>query len=109
MTTLKITSFSRTEDSMLYSAPNVDEAKEIAEVLSNNDNEKITELNDAEFTVLYNYRGRNLYCNGGVIVYRTNPLTSGANGCNAMASKGIEEDVDILTADGLFRGRAIFY
>ena len=92
----------------LAPVPNVTEAEYFSKILEKDETPVITNLNGAHLTVLANHRGTVLYCAGDVTVYRVNPTTFGGNGMYALPSLGTEETVEISTANGNFRGQAIF-
>jgi hypothetical protein len=52
--------------------------------------------------ILDSYRGWNLYCEGGVTVYRTNPKSEGGNGLAGQPIPGTVEEVDISCESGVF-------
>ena len=108
--TLQIMSFYPIDsnEAMLYSAPNVRESEYISEILKMDETPKITNLNGVHLTVLTSHRGTNLYCAGGVTIYRVNPTSFGGNGHYSTPPPGTEETVEFSTSGGRFRGQAIF-
>jgi hypothetical protein len=108
MSTIQIISFYPIDQGMLCPAPNVKETEYISDILQKDETPEITNLDGVHLTVLTSHRGTNLYCAGGVTVYRLSPDTVGANGYYSMPSPGTEETVDFSTVNGRFRGQAIF-
>lgn len=106
--TIQILSFYPIEHTMLSPAPNVTETEYIYNIMNKDETPTITNLDGVHLTVLTNHRGTNLYCAGGVTVYRLSPTTFGANGYYTMPSSGTEETVDFSTANGRFRGQVKF-
>jgi hypothetical protein len=105
---LQILSFSPADRGMLAPAPNVNEAEYIDDILKKDETPTITNLDGVRLTVLTSHRGTNLYCAGGVTVYRMSPTSFGGNGFYSMPPLGTEETVEFSTAGGRFRGQVIF-
>jgi len=108
--TLQILSFNpiAMNEGMLAPTPNVSEAEYFSEILKKDETPRITNIDGVHLKVLTGHRGTVLYCAGGVTVYRVSPTTFCGNGYYSMPSPGTEETVDFSTANGRFRGQAIF-
>jgi hypothetical protein len=106
--TLQILSYYPIDENMLGPTPNVTETEYILEVTKNDETPRITNVEGVHLKVLTSHRGTILYCAGGVTVSRVSPNTTSGNGYYAMPSPGTEETVHFSTANGRFRGQAIF-
>ena len=60
-------------------------------------------MNAGSIRILDNHRSWNLYCEGGVTVYRTNPKSQGGHGFAGEPIPGSTEDVDITCDSGVFK------
>jgi hypothetical protein len=92
----------------LAPAPNVTECAYISEKIEARQANTITDLMASSIEVLADYRGVMLYCEGSVTVHRTQPTTSGGNGFVRLPAAGVEEDVNISSAQGHFNARIRF-
>ena len=92
----------------LAPAPNVTECVYIWEMIQARQKDPITDLMAGSIEVLADYRGVMLYCEGRVTVHRTQPTTSGGNGCVCLPAAGVEEDVNISADQGHFNARIRF-
>jgi len=93
-----------TEPIGLCSTPNVTESEHISESLRAHQVPAITDLMNAGcIRILNNYRGWNLYCEGGVTVYRKNPKSEGGHGFAGQPIPGSEEEADISCDAGVFK------
>ena len=84
----------------LRPAPNVTDTEYIIEALSRHKVPDITDLMAGPIRILATYRGWNLYCEGGVTVYRTEPKSNGGHGFAGEPLIGSAENVTIYTVDG---------
>jgi len=107
---LQITSFYPIDsnENRLYPAPNVTETEYMYDIMKKDETPTITNLDGVHLTVLTSHRGTNLYCAGGVTVYRISPTSFGGNGHYSMPPPGTEETVEFSTANGRFRGQVCF-
>jgi hypothetical protein len=106
--TLQLLSFYPIDHETLAPVPNVTESEYFSKILEKDETPTITNLDGVRLKALTSHRGTILYCAGDVTVYRVNPTTYGGNGMYALPSPGTEETVEISTANGNFRGQAIF-
>lgn len=99
---LTVLSLAPSEPIGLAPSPSVSDVEHIIECRNAHQVPDITDLMAAPITILTTYRGWNLYCEGDVTVYRSNPLSQGANGYAGMPVAGTTEDVKIGTSAGWF-------
>lgn len=83
----------------LRPTPNASDTEYIVEALSRHKVPDITDLMTGPIRILATYRGWNLYCEGGVTVYRTEPKSTGGHGFAGEPLIGSTEDVTIYTVD----------
>lgn len=87
----------------LAPAPNV---KDIEHIIAARDAHQVPDIKDlmgAPILILTSYRGWNLYCEGGVTVYRESPKSECGHGFAGVPISGSTEDVRISCASGWFK------
>jgi hypothetical protein len=106
---IEVLSFEPTSSMMLMPTPNVTDSEYITQCLQVDKRPEITDLaTSGHIEILADYRGRILYCSGGISVYRYDPKTSGGNGCINIPFSEIEEDVHVISSVGTFNARVKF-
>ena len=88
----------------LAPTPNVTDLEHIITVRNAHQAPDIQDLVAAgPILILTSYRGWNLYCEGGVTVYRDNPKSEGGHGFAGEPIVGTTENVTISCAAGWFK------
>ena len=84
----------------LAPTPNVSDTERICESCNGHQTPVVTDLMAAPIRILDSYRGWNLYCAGGVTVYRSSPVGEGGNGYAGSPIPGTTEEVNISCSTG---------
>jgi hypothetical protein len=87
----------------LAPTPNVTETAYIIEACEAHQVPDITDLMAGPILILYTYRGWNLYCEGGVTVYRDDPVSRGGHGYAGEPIIGTTEDVTVSCVTGWYK------
>jgi hypothetical protein len=96
------------EPKSLAPTPSVTETDAIVDALKAFPIPAVTNLLESPHRILWCYRGWNLYCAGGVTVYRDNPRSPGGNGYAGDPLPGSTEQVTINCASGWYRCQVKF-
>lgn len=108
MSTFTVISMTPTEPNGLASTPNVTEMEHIRHHLNTHQVPEIKDLMAGPITIVASYRGWNLYCGGGVTVYRDSPVSEGGHGYAGSPVPGTIEDVTISSSSGWFKCSVLF-
>jgi hypothetical protein len=87
----------------LMPAPNVTDSEHIAASCNGHQTPVVTDLMAAPILILDNYRSWNLYCAGGVTVYRVSPVSEGGHGYAGSPIPGTTEEVNISCSTGHYK------
>jgi len=92
-----------TEPMGLAPTPNVADTERISASCNAHQVPAVTDLTAGPIHILDSYRGWNLYCEGGVTVYRSPPLSQGGNGYAGSPIPGTTEEVKISSSTGWYK------
>lgn len=109
MSTFIVLSMTPKEPVCLVPAPNVTESEDISRILNRHQVSEITNLMAGPITILTQYRGWVVYCEGGVTMYRNSPLLPGGNGYAGYPIPWTIEEVTIHYSAGWFDCSILFY